>query len=173
MSADHENLQAGSGRDVWQALNKPVQKNKETTEALRRSSQMAYANTGHPPPFHVRRGAGVVEALDFTEDHGPALGIFKDGEYCTGYSATASQDLLVFFTGRLFEFEISRGEFYGQERLPAAVRERVRLPASELFRQLLAEVRERCMRREFEDDVCLVGMEVMRTGLADTSRRVA
>lgn len=35
----------------------------------------------------------------------------------------------------------------------------------------LAEFQERCVWREFADDVCLVGMEVMRTGLADASRK--
>jgi hypothetical protein len=53
------------------------------------------------------------------------------------------------------------------------VRDRMRLPAGELFAEVLAEVQERCVWREFEDDVCLVGMEVTRTGLADASRRVA
>jgi len=137
------------------------------------NGQMAYANAGHPPPFHVRRGAGVVEALGFDEGHGPVLGIFEDAEYCTGYCATAAQDLVVLFTDGLFEVEIANGEYYGQERLLAAVRDRMRLPAGELFGEVLAEVQERCVSREFEDDVCLVGMEVMRTGLADASRKVA
>ena len=133
--------------------------------------QIAYANAGHPPPFHVRRGHGVVEALGFDKGHGPALGIFEDADYRAGYCATVAEDLLVLFTDGLFEVEIANGEFYGQERLLTAVRDRMRLPARELFGEVLAEVRERCVWREFEDDVCLVGMEVMR--LADTSRRVA
>jgi PAS domain S-box-containing protein len=137
------------------------------------NGQMAYANAGHPPPFHLRREAGVVEALGFDEGHGPVLGIFEDAEYCAGYCATAAQDLVVLFTDGLFEVEIANGEYYGQERLLAAVRDRMRLPAGELFQEVLAEVQERCVSREFADDVCLVGMEVMRTGLADTSRRVA
>jgi phosphoserine phosphatase RsbU/P len=137
------------------------------------NGQMAYVNAGHPPPFHVRRGAGVVEALGFDKGHGPVLGIFEDAQYCTGYCVTAVQDLVVLFTDGLFEVEIANGEYYGQERLLAAVHNRMSLPAGELFREVLAEVQERCVSREFADDVCLVGMEVMRTGLADNSRRVA
>jgi serine phosphatase RsbU (regulator of sigma subunit)/putative methionine-R-sulfoxide reductase with GAF domain len=137
------------------------------------NGKMAYANAGHPPPFHVRRGAGVVETLGFDEGHGPVLGIFEEAEYCTGYCATAAEDLVMLFTDGLFEVEIANGEYYGQERLLATVRDRMRLPAGELFAEVLAEVQERCVWREFEDDVCLVGMEVTRTGLADASRRVA
>jgi PAS domain-containing protein len=129
------------------------------------------ANAGHPPPFHVRRGAGVVETLGFDEGHGPVLGIFEEAEYCTG--ATAAEDLVMLFADGLFEVEIANGEFYGQERLLAAVRDRMRLPAGELFGEVLAEVQERRVWREFEDDVCLVGMEVTRTGMVDASRRVA
>jgi PAS domain S-box-containing protein len=136
------------------------------------NGKMAYTNAGHPPLFHVRRGAGLVEVLGFDEGHGPVLGIFEDAECCTGYCATAAQDLVVLFTDGLFEVEIANGEYYGQERLLAAVRDRMRLPVGELFHEVLAEVQERCAAREFSDDVCLVGMEVMRTGLADTGRRV-
>ena len=91
--------------------------------------RMVYANAGHPPPFHVRRGDGVVDALGFDKGHAPALGIFEDADYRTGYCATVAQDLLVLFTDGLFEVEIANGEFYGQERLLTAVRDRMRLPA--------------------------------------------
>jgi two-component system, NtrC family, sensor kinase len=89
-------------------------------------------------------------------------GIFQttpDGHYLSANPALA----------RMYGY----GEFYGQERLLAAVRDRMRLPAGELFYEVLAEVPERRVWREFEDDVCLVGMEVTRTGMVDASRRVA
>jgi Stage II sporulation protein E (SpoIIE) len=69
---------------------------------------MAYANAGHPPPFHVRRGLGTVEALSFDEGHGPALGIFDEAQYGTSYRTTAAQDLIMLFTDGLFEVEIGK-----------------------------------------------------------------
>jgi serine phosphatase RsbU (regulator of sigma subunit) len=69
---------------------------------------MAYANAGHPPPFHVRRGLGTVEALSFDEGHGPALGIFDEAQYGTTYRTTAAQDLIMLFTDGLFEVEIGK-----------------------------------------------------------------
>ena len=50
-------------------------------------------------------------------------------------------------------FTVANGEFYGQERPLTAVRDRMRLPAGELFGEVLAEVQERRVWREFEDDV--------------------
>jgi len=59
---------------------------------------MAYANAaGHPPPFHVRRGLGTVEALSFDE-----------AQYGTSYRTTAAQDLIMLFTDGLFEVEIGK-----------------------------------------------------------------
>jgi serine phosphatase RsbU (regulator of sigma subunit) len=37
----------------------------------------------------------------------------------------------------------------------------MKLPAGELFDDLLAEIRRFAVDQEFIDDVCLVGMEVM------------
>jgi sigma-B regulation protein RsbU (phosphoserine phosphatase) len=121
----------------------------------------------------VRRGLGTVEALSFDEGHGPALGIFDEARYGTGYRTTAAQDLIMLFTDGLFEVEIGNRDYYGQERLLAAVRNRMCLPAGELFREVLAEIQEQRVSYEFADDVCLLGVEIQRTGLADTNRRVA
>ena len=44
------------------------------------------------------------------------------------------------------------------------VRKRVKLSASELFEQLVKEVKDFSSDNEFEDDVCLVGMEAARLG---------
>ena len=51
-------------------------------------------------------------------------------------------------------------EEYGQERLLAAARQHMRLPPARLCDELIAEVRAFSGAAEFEDDVCLLGMEV-------------
>ena len=77
------------------------------------------------------------------------------------------------FTDGLFEVEIAKGDYYGQERLAAAVRRRIGLPAEELFAQVIDEVQHACVDKEFCDDVCVLGVEVMRTGTLDVDRKVA
>jgi len=69
-------------------------------------------------------------------------------------------DLVVLFTDGLYEVPGSAGEEFGQERLLAAVRQRAQLAPSDLFDELLLEVKEFSSHKEFEDDVCLIGMEI-------------
>lgn len=137
------------------------------------TGRMDYSNAGHPPPLHVRRGTEVVEALGNGECHGPVLGIFENAGYRSTCSQAAADDLVVLFTDGLFEVEVAKSEYYGIRRLRTAIRDRMHLPAAELFGAVLSEIQGCCLSKEFADDVCLVGMEVMRTGMGDTIRRIA
>ena len=58
----------------------------------------------------------------------------------------------------------SDGEEYGLSRFVGAVRLRLRVPKEHLLDGLIKEAQEFGQRIEFEDDVCLVAMEVDRTG---------
>jgi sigma-B regulation protein RsbU (phosphoserine phosphatase) len=71
-------------------------------------------------------------------------------------------DVILLFTDGLFEVENSAHEEYGQERLLDAVRRNASLHSEGLFDALLAEVQRFSSRNVFEDDVCLVGLEVKR-----------
>jgi serine phosphatase RsbU (regulator of sigma subunit) len=74
----------------------------------------------------------------------------------------AVDDFVMLFTDGLFEVEAPDDKIYSRERLMAAVRERVRLPSAKLLAELFGEIREFPKRREFSDDVSLVGMDVRR-----------
>ncbi|MEA3208983.1 MAG: phosphoserine phosphatase RsbU/P [Chthoniobacter sp.] len=137
------------------------------------AGELRYAHAGHPNPLHVRRHAGTVEPFRFEESHGPVLGVFEHAEYRTARRPIAPGDLIMLFTDGLFEVEVAPDDYYGEQRLATAVRERLRLPAEELFAQVIAEIQERCVDQEFTDDVCLLGVEVVRTGPANQPRLVA
>jgi serine phosphatase RsbU (regulator of sigma subunit) len=77
--------------------------------------------------------------------------------------------LIVLFTDGLYEVEGPDHQEYGQERLLAAVRQRTQLPANQLFDELLVDIRQFSMEKEFDDDVCLVGMEIARLGRLQSS----
>ena len=64
------------------------------------------------------------------------------------------------FTDGLLEVKGPDEQYYSQERLLAAVRKHLEVCPSRLFTELLAETREFSIRKEFDDDVCLLGMEV-------------
>lgn len=136
--------------------------------------RMRYASAGHPQPLHVRREARVVEPLRLNGSPGPVLGILDEAKYKIGNSNASANDLIMLFTDGLFEVEVAANdEYYGEERLLAVVRKRMHLPVAQLFAEVVAEIRNSCVSGRFGDDVCLLGMEVVRTGLADSSRKVA
>ncbi|HWF19515.1 MAG TPA: PAS domain S-box protein [Verrucomicrobiae bacterium] len=121
---------------------------------------LRYANAGHPRPFLIHRGTNTTELL--TNGQGkknPALGLFEDAAYATAQSPISEGDLVMMFTDGLYEVEGKEQTLYTSEMLADAVRRRARLPAGELFDEVLAEIKEFALGQDFVDDVCLVGME--------------
>jgi len=125
--------------------------------------ELRFANAGHPSPFRLQRGANEVRALkDYDPRHGPALGLFERTDYPTCRCPFATNDLVFLFTDGIYEITDADGNEFGQERLLQAVRKRVQLPADELFNELLVEAQSFSGSVEFEDDVCLLGVEAGR-----------
>jgi sigma-B regulation protein RsbU (phosphoserine phosphatase) len=123
--------------------------------------QFRYANAGHPKPMLIHRQTGTVEPLANPGGKGkPALGLFEDAVYITAQCPLAAGDMVMLFTDGLYEVEGANQQLYTAEMLLEAVRRRQRLPAGELFDQLLAEIKTFALGQEFMDDVCLVGVEV-------------
>jgi serine phosphatase RsbU (regulator of sigma subunit) len=65
----------------------------------------------------------------------------------------------VLFTDGLFEVYAPDQEIYTQALLTDAMRKRLALPAPQLFDEVVAEIRAYSATGEFEDDVCMVGLE--------------
>jgi serine phosphatase RsbU (regulator of sigma subunit) len=123
------------------------------------SGEIQFANAGHPNPFVVRRDLDRIERIGGVA-HGPALGLMEDARYQTGRSTLARRDLVMMFTDGIFEVDGVDETLFGEERLLGAVRRRIHLPSEQLFEELLEEVREYSLTSHFEDDICLLGMEV-------------
>jgi sigma-B regulation protein RsbU (phosphoserine phosphatase) len=127
------------------------------------AGELRYARAGHPAPLHLQPGADKVEALPFPSHAGAALGLFEKTEFATCRRPLAAGDRMLLFTDGLYEMSDDAGEEFGTERLLAATRRRLQLPMGELMDGLIADVRAHAGENEFEDDVCLLGMEVART----------
>ncbi|HMP81429.1 MAG TPA: SpoIIE family protein phosphatase, partial [Verrucomicrobiota bacterium] len=120
-----------------------------------------YANAGHPKPLHINRAAKSVATLKNSKPKSqPALGIFPDAQYETSETRLAPGDLVMLFTDGLYEVHSAGQELYTQEMLTAGVQKRLRHNTPQLFDKLLAEVREFAEGHVFDDDVCIVGMEL-------------
>lgn len=128
------------------------------------TGQMQYSNAGHPKPLLLRRSAKVVQQLkNKSQKSQPALGLFEKSAYETSELKLAAQDLLMLFTDGLYEVHSVKDEIYSQDRLAASVAQQLHLPAAGLFDSVLREIREFSASHEFDDDVCLVGIEFSGT----------
>ena len=135
--------------------------------------KLCYSNAGHPQPFHIHRATGIAEPLRFQGAQGPVLGIFPAATYQNSHGTASANDLVVLFTDGLFEVETAEDDYYGADRLLAAVRKRVHMAARQLFGEVVAEIQGSCISGKFTDDMCLLGVELRRTGLGDSSQKVA
>lgn len=127
------------------------------------SGELRFSSAGHPSPFHIRREAGQIEPIKFWDPrHGPALGLFDKSVYPASRCPIAVNDVILLFTDGLYEVDNPVQEEYGQERLLTAVRQRYQLPTERLLDELLEDVQRFSTAKEFEDDVCLVAMEIAR-----------
>jgi len=125
-------------------------------------SELLYANAGHPKPLHIRRLLGDTVPLAPSDGKGPALGLFPEAKYRTVQSSICAGDLIMLFTDGLFEVEGPDERIYSHEDLLGAVRGRSSLPAQQLVEEVLAEIRNFAQRADFDDDVCVIGVEVAR-----------
>ena len=139
--------------------------------------EIHYASAAHPEPLQVRRTAGLVERLAGNgapgRVKGPALGLFADAQFPTHQRKLDAGDLIALYTDGLIEINSpDQQQMFTSELLTDAVRRRAQLPTSDLLAGVISEIREFSGQAGFDDDVCLVGMEVKRLGpTADNFRR--
>jgi len=124
------------------------------------TGKMRFSNAGHPKPLLIRRSIGQVEPLANASGRGqPALGLFEDPPYQTTEVSLNAGDFLMLFTDGLYEVQGQNEELYSQERLTLDVKNFITHPPGILFDELLGVIRAFAVNGEFDDDVCLVGMD--------------
>lgn len=124
---------------------------------------MCFANAGHPAPLHIQRQTDQLSLLGApTYKPGPALGVFEDSEYGCHEQPLCAGDLIVLYTDGLYEVEGPNDELFGAERLIQTVREHRTQPAPALFDTVLRAIQQFGGADGFQDDVCLVGVEIRR-----------
>ncbi len=125
--------------------------------------EICFANAGHPSPFRVQRKSKAVEALKSLDPrHGPALGLFERATYPACRATMQQDDVFLLFTDGIYEVDNPAHQEYGLERLQSAIRRFTHLPSEQLLDALLKDVQRFSRTSEFEDDVCLVAMDVQK-----------
>lgn len=126
------------------------------------AGQIRYTNAGNPTPLILRAERGEVETLAVEQAAvGPALGLVEAVSYSDGVCRMQAGDMLLLYTDGLYEVTSPGGEEYGEDRLKAAVRRRMGQPLDTLIHDLIEEIRRFAADRQFEDDVCIIGVEML------------
>ncbi len=126
--------------------------------------EVRFANAGHPPAFHVRRTAAVVELLKRHDvKPSPALGILEDATYPAAACPFDPGDMILLFTDGLYEIENAAGDYFDPELLRVAVERRLATPTPQLLDDLLVELKDFGGKESFEDDICVVGVDIVET----------
>jgi sigma-B regulation protein RsbU (phosphoserine phosphatase) len=124
-------------------------------------SQLRYANGGHPIPYLIRQTPSAVERIQPGGfDPEPALGLIDQFQYSTCEHALIQDDRIIAFTDGLFEVDGPDGNQLGEPWLHQMVSENRDIPLDRLFVHLVTEVHKQSGSDEFEDDVCLVGVQI-------------
>jgi serine phosphatase RsbU (regulator of sigma subunit) len=127
------------------------------------TAQLRFANAGHPAALHMQHGNGAAQKLQENGRHGPAMGLFPTARYTTSVTSMKKGDRIMLFTDGLFEVQDATGTLFTEEQLHSTVSRYAALPAQEFFHRVINDVRQFSERKSFDDDVCVVGMEVQRT----------
>jgi serine phosphatase RsbU (regulator of sigma subunit)/predicted GIY-YIG superfamily endonuclease len=126
-------------------------------------AELRFANAGHPCALHVRCGGASVNKLDDEQSRGLIMGVFPSATYATSTRAMAKGDLVMLFTDGLYEVEDATGAFFNAEQLRATVTRHAALAPKEFFERVLGDIRKYSQSETFADDVCVVGMQILRT----------
>ena len=123
--------------------------------------RITLTNAGHPWPLRVRRRTGEVESLQQGEARpGPALGLFEQARYRSVEGVLTEGDTLLLFTDGLYEVSGPDDEEFGSERLLKAINEHMEKPTETLLSEVVAEARGFSATRQFEDDLCVVAIDL-------------
>jgi len=126
-------------------------------------AELRFANAGHPCALHLRRDSAPAEKLDDEISRGPVMGILPSATYTTATRSMARGDRVLLFTDGLYEVMDATGALFNEEQLRASVSRHAALVPEEFFDRVLGDIRTYSQSETFADDVCVVGMQILRT----------
>lgn len=104
---------------------------------------------------------------------GPGLCVLKNASYGTAECGLDGDERILLFTDGLIEAGDPDGEIFGEKRLLQAVEKHAALDVAELVEAVCAEAAEFSQGAPFEDDLCVVAVDVMHRPAAVESEDLA
>lgn len=126
---------------------------------------LRFACAGHPGPIAIGP-EGVRQLTNTRATKGPALGLIRGVAYPTNELPLSSIDRLVMFTDGVLEAENLKGEPFFEKRLMEIISQHTSEPLDSMLDTILATVLEFSEAMQFDDDVCLLAVELKKAPVA-------
>jgi sigma-B regulation protein RsbU (phosphoserine phosphatase) len=117
------------------------------------TGQLAFACAGHEPPVRVPEHGAPVP---LSTGGGPVLGLMDAGGFPVEHVALSPRDTLVLYTDGVHEAQDKAGEFFGMDRLRAAVVGAAHTGAEPLARRVLTAVQAFAGDAPQSDDITIL-----------------
>jgi len=133
-----------------------------------KESRAIWAVAGHPAPLRARRSTGNPPQLLWTgAQRQPALGLMAEATYHTTSSPIRAGDVFLLFTDGVVEAENPAGKDFGIQRLISTFDEALDGPLAAMPAKIVCEVAAFQKRKQHDDDVCVVAVEVIPGAIPD------
>ena len=123
------------------------------------AATFSYACAGHPGPI-IDGPDGVRQLATQRHEKGPGLGLIGGATFPAMVIPLASLRRLILFTDGVIEAENPQGEPYFGQRLMAIIARNSHQAIDDLLDSILTDVLAFSALRHFDDDVCLLGVEI-------------
>ncbi|MBK1826747.1 SpoIIE family protein phosphatase [Haloferula rosea] len=125
------------------------------------ADELRYACAGHPAA--LASGPDGVQSLAAARDErGPGLGIIPAAEFPTSTLSLERVERLMLFTDGLLEAENGEGEPFLETRLIKSMSDGKERPLQAMLDGVLKDVLDYSQNHSFDDDVCLLAMELQK-----------
>ena len=123
------------------------------------TATFSYACAGHPGPI-IDGPDGVRQLATERREKGPGLGLIRGSSFPTTTMPLASIHRMILFTDGILEAENPLGEPFFEQRLEDIIARNTGQPLDATLDAILAGVLAFAEARHFDDDVCLLGVEL-------------
>lgn len=120
-----------------------------------------YSCAGHPGPIIAGKN-GVRQIARERSEKGPGLGLMRSATYPTNEISLSEIDRMILFTDGVLEAENQSGEPFFENRLTEIIAAKSTAPLEHLLDGILDSVLAFSEGDHFDDDVCLLGIDVSR-----------
>ncbi len=139
-----------------------------------KEGRASWAVAGHPAPLRARRSTGNPPQLLWTgAQRQPALGLLPEAVYHSSGSAIRAGDVFLLFTDGVVEAENPAGKDFGIQRLVATFDEALDGPLAAMPAKIVCEVDAFQKRKNHDDDVCVVAVEVIPGAIPEAATAAA